>query len=71
MANSYPHELSLGDVYFSPLLSVVTLAFLATILTVVVLNRLKISRYLYVPSYVFIAILTMYILLIDHFWIKF
>jgi len=71
MANSYPHELSLGDVYFSPLLSMVTLAFLATILTVVILNRLKISRYLYVPSYVFIAILTLYILLIDHFWIKF
>jgi hypothetical protein len=71
MANRYPHELSLGDVYFSPLLSVVVLAFLATIVTVLVLNRLKISRYFYAPSYVFIAIMILYMLLIDHFWIKF
>jgi len=71
MANRYPHELSLGDVYFSPILSVIVMAFVATVITVTLLNKLKVSRYFYAPSYVFIAILTLYMLLIDHFWIKF
>jgi len=71
MSNSYPHELSIGDVYFSPILSVIVVAFLAAVITVTILNRLKISRYFYAPSYVFIAILTLYMLLIDHLWIKF
>jgi len=71
MTNNYPHELSIGDVYFSPLLPVIFLAFLAAIVTVMLLNRLKLSRLFYAPPYVFIAIMTLYIVFIDAVWIKF
>ncbi len=71
MTNPYPHELSMGDVYYSPILSVAVLSFLAALLTVMLLNKLKLSRYLYAPSYVFIAIMALYMVLIDTFWIKF
>ena len=71
MTNSYPHELSLGDVYFSPILPVMFLSFLGAVITVLLLNKLKLSRYLYAPPYVFVAIMTLYMVLIDRFWIKF
>jgi hypothetical protein len=71
MTNPYPHELSLGDVYFSPMLLVVVLSFLAAGITVLVLNKLKLSRLIIAPSYVFIAIMALYMVLIDTFWIRF
>ncbi len=71
MTNPYPHELSMGDVYYSPLILVALLSFLAALITVMVLNKLKLTRYLYAPSYIFIAIMTLYVVLIDTFWIKF
>jgi len=71
MSNPYPHELAAGDVYFSPMLLVVVLAFLAAGITVLVLNKLKVSRFIAAPSYVFIAIMVLYMVLIDTFWIKF
>ena len=71
MTNPYPHELSIGDVYYSPLILVAFLAFVAALVTVMVFNKLKITRYLYAPSYVFVAFVTLYIVLIDTFWIKF
>jgi len=71
MNNPFPHELSVGDVYYSPLLLVAFLSFLAALITVMVLNKLKLTRYLYAPSYIFIAIMALYMVLIDTFWIKF
>lgn len=71
MINPYPHELSLGDVYYSPILLVAFLSFIAALITVMVLNKLKLTRYLYAPSYVFIAIIALYMVLIDTYWIKF
>ncbi len=71
MSNPYPHELAAGDVYFSPMLLVIVLAFLATSITVLVLNKLKVSRYIAAPSYVFVAIMVLYMVLIDTYWIKF
>lgn len=71
MTNPYPHELSLGDVYFSPMLLVLILAFFAAGITVIVLNKLKLSRFIAAPSYVFIAIMALYMVLIDTFWIRF
>jgi len=70
MANSFPHELSIGDVYFSPLLPALFFAFLAALVTVMIMNKLKVSRWFYAPSYVFLAIMTLYLVLIDTFWIK-
>jgi hypothetical protein len=71
MHNSFPHELSIGDVYYSPLLLVLGIAFFSSLLTVMILNKLKLTRYLYAPSYVFIAIMALYMVLIDVYWIKF
>jgi hypothetical protein len=71
MNNPFPHELSIGDVYYSPLLLVLGIAFFSSLLTVMILNKLKLTRYLYAPSYVFIAIMALYVVLIDVYWIKF
>jgi len=71
VTNPYPHELSLGDVYYSPLIQVIFFAFLATLITVMLLNKLKLTRYIYAPAYIFIAIMSLFIVLIDTFWIKF
>ena len=71
MTNPFPHELSMGDVYYSPLILVAFLAFIAALVTIMVLNKLKLTRYLYAPSYVFIAIMALYVVLIDTYWIKF
>ena len=70
MGNPYPRELSMGDVYFSPMLLVILLALFMTSITVVILNRVKLSRYFYLPSYIFLAIVILYIVLIDTIWIK-
>ncbi len=69
--NPFPHELQLGDVYFSPWLPVLGLAFLLALVTVVLMNKLKISRFFYAHSYVFLAIMVLYMILIDRFWIRF
>ena len=71
MNNPFPHELALGDVYYSPLLLVVLLAFIAAVVTVLILNKLKLSHFFYAPSYVFVSITVLYIVLIDTYWIKF
>jgi uncharacterized membrane protein YfcA len=71
MTNPFPHELSIGDVYYSPLILVALLSFLAALITVMVLNKMKLTRYFYAPSYVFIAIMALYVILIDTYWIKF
>ncbi|SFV58465.1 hypothetical protein MNB_SV-6-1741 [hydrothermal vent metagenome] len=71
MSNSYPHELSIGDLYFSPILPVLFFAFISTTITVFILNKLKLSHFFYAPPYLFLAIMTLYIVLIDRYLIKF
>jgi len=71
MINNFPHELSIGDVYFSPILAVTFLSFMAAVITVLIFNKLKLSRFIAAPAYVFIALMALYMVLIDHFWIKF
>jgi hypothetical protein len=71
MNNLYPHELAIGDVYFTPLLAVFALSFTATLITTIILNKLKLSRYFFLPEYVFMAIMVLYTLLIDKYFIRF
>jgi len=68
--NEFSHELALGDVYLSPFLPVFSMALLGTWITVSVLNRLRLSRYIMFPSTTFLALMTCYILLMNAFWIK-
>ncbi|TFH93197.1 DUF1656 domain-containing protein [Vibrio ouci] len=66
-----PHELSWGDVYFSPFLLVLILAVIATWITVIVLNKTRLSRFITFPSLTFIAIMVFYVVAIDSFYIQF
>lgn len=65
-----PSELAIGDVYFSPLLPAIAVSLVATWITITVLNKLRLSRYIMFPSTTFLAIMACYILLIDAWWIK-
>ena len=66
-----PHELSVGDVYYSPLLLVVMMSLIATWLTIAVLNKTRLSRLIAFPSITFIAIMLFYVVGIDHFFLQF
>ncbi len=68
--NEFSHELALGDVYLSPFLPVFSMALLGTWITVSVLNRLRLSRYIMFPSTTFLALMALYMLLLDSLWIK-
>ena len=68
--NEFPHELAMGDVYLSPFVPVFCVALLAAWLTVGVLNKLRLSRYIMFPSITFMALLALYMLLMDAMWIK-
>ena len=70
MTNPFAHELIINGVYFSPLLLVSILAFIATIITTAILNKLKLSQYILHLPLGFVSIFTLYIVLIDTYFIK-
>lgn len=65
-----PHELALGDVYFSPTLPVFTLALLGAWVSTALLNKLRISRYIIFPNSTFLTLMVLYMLLMNTFWIR-
>lgn len=65
-----PHELAWGDVYYSPLIPVFSVALIASWLTITVLNKMRLSRYIVFPNATFIALMVAYMLLLDQLWIK-
>jgi hypothetical protein len=71
MSNPWPHELSLGDLYFSPVIPAVVLGFFLAGATALLMNRLKLARWFYAPSYVFLAFWVLWIIVIDRLWIRF
>lgn len=64
-----PHELAWGDVYVSPLLPVLTLSLIGAWLTVGLLNRARLSRYIIFPNCTFLGLMCFYVLLLDSYWI--
>jgi hypothetical protein len=70
VTNPYPRELAVGDVYFTPLLAVLGLSLLATWLSVIALNRLRLARFVRFPSATFLAIMVFYALAFDHWLIR-
>ncbi len=68
--NFIPHELAIGDVYLPPVLVAAIFALIATIITVRLLTRYRLSRYLYNPQLVCIAIVVIYTVLIGTFFIR-
>jgi hypothetical protein len=65
-----PHEIAIGDVFLPPLLVAAFLGLLATIVSAHLLNRYRLSRYLYNPPLAFIAMVTIYTVLIGTFLIR-
>jgi len=70
MINNFPHEIAINGVYFSPLLLVVFIAFIFTLITTVIFNKLRITQYIIYPQFGFLAIMTLHVVLIDTFFIK-
>jgi hypothetical protein len=62
-----PHEIAVGGVYLPPLLVAGLLALIATVVTTRLLNRYRLSRYFYKPALVFVALVTIYTILIGTF----
>ncbi len=69
--SKYPHELEFFGIYLAPLVVVIIVAFLATLLTAMVANKIGLARYFAAPKYAFLAMVVIYMLLIDSFWIRF
>ena len=59
-----PVEFAIHEVYFPPLLIAGALGMLAAILTALLLNRYRLSRHLFYPPLVFVAITVIYTCLI-------
>ena len=68
--NPVPHELAIGDIYLSPILPVIGASLVGAWLTIIVLNKLRLSRYIVFPSTTFLALMIAYMLLLDAHWIK-
>ncbi|MBT4520339.1 MAG: DUF1656 domain-containing protein [Halieaceae bacterium] len=65
-----PHELAIGDVYLSPLLPVLAASLLGAWICVTILNKLRLSRYIVFPSATFLALMVLFMLLADAYWIR-
>ena len=68
--NPYPHELQFGDVYISPWIVVIVLAFVFSTLTAMILNKLKLSKLFLAHHYLFLAMMVLYMVFIDNYLIK-
>jgi len=62
-----PHEFTIGGVYFPPLLIAGTLGLTAAVLTTMLLNRYRLSRYFFYPPLVFLALAVIYTVMIGTF----
>jgi hypothetical protein len=67
MVDYIPSEVSIGGVYFPPLLLAGTLGVVAALLTVLLLNRYRLSRFMLYPPMIFVAIAVIYTGLIGTF----
>jgi hypothetical protein len=62
-----PHEFAIGGVYLPPLLVAALFGVLAAVVTARLLNRYRLSRYLFYPPLVLLALMIIYTVLIGTF----
>lgn len=62
-----PKEFTLGGVFFPPLLIAGILGVAAAMLTAMLLNRFRLSRYFFYPPLVFVALAVIYTVIIGTF----
>ena len=65
-----PYEFVIGGVYLPPLLIDTLLGIAATLVTVNLLNRYRLSQYFFYPQWVFIALIVIYIVIFGTFVLK-
>jgi len=68
--NQIPHEFVIGGVFMPPLLVVSLLGTIAAVVTSLLLNRYRLSRYFSYPPLVFVALMVIYTVLIGTFIIR-
>ena len=68
--NQIPHEIAIGVVFMPPLLVAGTLGVIAAVITAQLLNRYRLSRYLYYPPLVLIALMVIYTVIIGTFIVR-
>ena len=66
-----PSEFTVGGVYLSPMLVAATLGVLLVYLTAHVLNRFRLSRYLFYPPLVFVALTALYTVAVGYVLVPF
>lgn len=71
MINKIPHEIAINGVYISPLILVLIMAFIFTFVTTIILNKVRVSQFIFLPQYAFLAIMLIYVVIIDTYLIKF
>lgn len=64
-----PHEFTVAEVYFPPLLIAALLGLVAATLTARLLNRFRLSRFFFYPPLVLLALAILYTVLIGTFLI--
>jgi hypothetical protein len=62
-----PKEFTIGGIYFPPLLIAGILGVVAAILTAMLLNRFRLSRFFFYPPLVFVALAIIYTVMIGTF----
>ena len=60
-----PHELAFSDLYITPVIPALFLAFFVTSITVILLNKMRLSHYFFAPPLSFLAMMSLYLLAID------
>ena len=68
--NFIPKEFTFGEVYFPPLLIAGILCLAAAVVTAMLLNRFRLSRYFFYPPLVFLALAVIYTIIIGTFIIS-
>ncbi len=58
--NQIPHEFAIGEVYMPPLLITAILGTIAAVVTARLLNRYRLSRHVFYPPLVFVALAVIY-----------
>ena len=64
-----PKEFTIGGVYFPPLLIAGILGVTLAVLTAMLLNRFRLSRYFFYPPLVFVVLAAIYTVIIGTFFI--
>lgn len=68
--NLIPQEFAFGEVFFPPFLIAALFGVAAAVATVRLLNRYRLSRYLYYPPLVFLAMVVIYTIIFGTFVIR-